>query len=526
LAATQALPARQIEEKHRKGRFDAVPVLVTAALTVMAVLIHGYHPYAEDGGIYLPGIFKLIHPDLYPTWTGFVTAQTRFSLFAPTIAGLARLSGAGVMLCILCVYVLSIWGTLYAAWLIISRCAKSREAELGAVALFALCITAPAAGTSLLLVDPYVTARSISTPCGLLAIAGALDIISEFRQTSRIRIRALALCAISLLVAAAMHPLMACYAAGCVVLLVCAAISSPRLRMAAFGAVAFFAIIVASLVNFVAPPEPRRYSSVALSRDYWFLSTWHWYEIVGLIAPLIVLWAITRSDVILNERGRWLAQMAISAGITGIAVSLLFAHQSAHSYSVAMLQPLRIFHVVYIVMLLVVGTFMAATFLQRDPVRWVAVGVVLGALMFFVQNNTFPHSAHIELPWSTPVNDWERGFVWIRDNTPKNASFALDARYIDSPGEDAHSFRAVAERSSAPDYTKDGGIAAIDPSLTAEWAAGEAIQAGLTDDSDQQRREKLAQAHIQWLVLESRSTTKFNCPYQNKSMKVCRVPDL
>jgi len=296
--------------------------------------------------------------------------------------------------------------------------------------------------------------------------------------------------------------------------------------MAAFGAVAFFAIIVASLVNFVAPPEPRRYSSVALSRDYWFLSTWHWYEIVGLIAPLIVLWAITRSDVILNERGRWLAQMAISAGITGIAVSLLFAHQSAHSYSVAMLQPLRIFHVVYIVMLLVVGTFMAATFLQRDPVRWVAVGVVLGALMFFVQNNTFPHSAHIELPWSTPVNDWERGFVWIRDNTPKNASFALDARYIDSPGEDAHSFRAVAERSSAPDYTKDGGIAAIDPSLTAEWAAGEAIQAGLTDDSDQQRREKLAQAHIQWLVLESRSTTKFNCPYQNKSMKVCRVPDL
>ena len=48
-------------------------------------------------------------------------------------------------------------------------------------------MTLPAAGTSLLLVDPYVTARSISTPLGLLAIAGVLDIISDFRQSSRIK---------------------------------------------------------------------------------------------------------------------------------------------------------------------------------------------------------------------------------------------------------------------------------------------------------------------------------------------------
>jgi hypothetical protein len=524
LAATQALLARQIESRQPEKRFDAVPVVLTAALTILAFLIHGYHPYAEDGGIYLPGILKLVHPDLYPTWTGFVTAQTRFSFFAPTIAGVVRFTGISLMVCVLCVYVLSIWGTLYAAWLIVSRCSKSRECGLGAVAILSLCITAPAAGTSLLLVDPYVTARSFSTPCGLLAIVGALDTIAEFRRTSRIRIRALAVCAISLLVAALMHPLMAGYAAGCVVLLVCAAISSRGLRMAAFGAVAFFAIIVALLLNLVAPPQPNGYTAIGLSRDYWFLSAWHWYEIVGLIAPLILLWVITRAKSVLNERGRWLVQMAISAGLIGISVSLLFAHPSAHSYFVAMLQPLRIFQMVYIVMLLVVGAFISATFLERDPVRWAAIGVVLGALMFFVQIETFPHSAHIELPWRSPANDWERGFVWIRDNTPRDATFALDARYIGSPGEDAQSFRAVAERSSAPDYTKDGGIAAIDPALTAEWALGEAIQTGLASDSDQQRRSKLARNHIQWLVLPSVSATNFDCPYQNKSMKVCRVP--
>ena len=86
MAATQTLITRQIENKRPQERFDPVPLLVTASLTVFAILIHGYHPYAEDGGIYLPGILKLVHPELYPTWTGFVTAQTRFSLFAPAIS--------------------------------------------------------------------------------------------------------------------------------------------------------------------------------------------------------------------------------------------------------------------------------------------------------------------------------------------------------------------------------------------------------------------------------------------------------
>jgi hypothetical protein len=525
LAATQALVSRQIESKQPEKRFDAIPLALTAALTLVAVLVHGYHPYAEDGGIYLPGIFKLIHPDLYPTWTGFVTAQTRFSFFAPTIAAVVRLTGIGVMQCVFGVYVLSMWGTLYAAWLITSRCAKSRNSGLGAVVILALCITAPAAGTSLLLMDPYVTARSISTPCGLLAIVGALDFIAGFKQTSRIRFRPLAVSAISLLVAALMHPLMACYAAGCVVLLFCAAISSPGLKMAGFGAVSFFAIVVGTVLKLVAPTQSGGYTAVALSRDYWFMSAWHWYEIVGLVAPLLVLWAIARSKLVLNERGRWLVQMAIMAGVIGIAVSLLFAHPSAHSYFVAMLQPLRIFQMVYIVMLLVIGTYVAANFLHRDPGRWVAICVVLGALMFLVQIETFPHSAHVEVPWTSPANDWERGFVWIRNNTPIGTTFALDANYIDSPGEDAQSFRAVAERSSVPDYIKDGGIAAIDPGLTAEWAKGEAIQSGLGSDSDQQRRSKLVQARIHWLVLPSASATNFDCPYRNTSMKVCRVPE-
>jgi len=285
LAATQTLITRQIENKRPQARFDPVPLLVTASLTVVAILIHGFHPYAEDGGIYLPGILKLVHPELYPTWTGFVTAQTRFSLFAPSLAGLVRFTGMGVMPWLFTVYVLSIWGTLYSAWLIALRCFESAEARYGAVAILALCMTAPAAGTSLLLVDPYVTARSLSTPLGLLAIAGTLDIISDFKQSSRVKVRALVLTGGSLVIAAAMHPLMASYAACCVLLLVCASISNVLLRTLAFAGAALFALIVATLVQLLAPLQPPGYATVAHTRYYWFLSAWQWYEIVGLIAP-------------------------------------------------------------------------------------------------------------------------------------------------------------------------------------------------------------------------------------------------
>jgi len=497
---------------------------MTAGLTLIAVLIHGYHPYAEDGGIYLPGILKLLHPELYPTWTGFVTAQTRFSLIAPVIASFVRLTGISVMACLFGVYMLCVWGTLYSAWLIAVRCIKSFEARWGAVAILALCMSMPAAGTSLLLVDPYVTARSISTPLGLLAIVGMLDVLSDFRNSGVIRIGSIGLAVGSLLAAFLMHPLMAAYTACCLALLVCASVSNRVLRTVSLAGVLLFALLLAALVNLLAPATPVGYAPIALSRGYWFLSGWHWYEIGGLAAPLLLLGAMTRKVKLLNECGRWLALMAVSAGMAGIALSLVFAHESAHSYFVAMLQPLRIFHTIYIVLILLMGGMLAGVLLKRDPVRWTATFLVLGALMFYVQLQTFPHSSHIELPGRSPSNDWERGFKWIRDNTPADATFALDARYIESAGEDAQNFRAIAERSAVPDYTKDGGIAAVDPVLTPAWRSGQAIDVDLASMADVKRQENLAGAHIRWLVLPRSSETRFNCPYQNQIMKVCRVP--
>ena len=144
--------------------------------------------------------------------------------------------------------------------------------------------------------------------------------------------------------------------------------------------------------------------------------------------------------------------------------------------------------------------------------------------MFFVQRTTFPNSAHIEFPGVAPTNEWEQGFVWIRNHTPEDSVFALDANYITDAGEDAQNFRAIAERSAIPDYSKDGGLAAIAPDLTPDWVDGEAFQQGLDRATDAQRVARLNVSSSGWVVLSRDATTGFDCPYRNNSMKVCRVP--
>ena len=102
--------------------------------------------------------------------------------------------------------------------------------------------------------------------------------------------------------------------------------------------------------------------------------------------------------------------------------------------------------------------------------------LLLGGIMFTAARTAYPHSSHLELPGTATPNPWVQAFLWIRDHTPKDALFALDADYINAPGEDAQCFRAIAERSALPDYSKDGGEASIAPELTPAWKQGQAAQ--------------------------------------------------
>jgi hypothetical protein len=100
----------------------------------------------------------------------------------------------------------------------------------------------------------------------------------------------------------------------------------------------------------------------------------------------------------------------------------------------------------------------------------------------------------------------------------------MDAQYITQPGEDAQSFRAIAERSVLPDFSKDGGVVTNKPELATEWLRGQEAQARLGTEPDARRIAVLRPLGVTWVVLEREAVTAFACAYANEAVKVCRLP--
>ena len=525
MATTLTLPTLSKVEQERASSHSehGFGLAFVTSLTILALVIHGYHPYAEDGGIYLAGVKRLLNPALYPYWSEFVTEHLRFSVFAPLVAALVRASHLPLMTVWLLLYVATFWLTLFATWSLATRCYSSREARCGAVMLLAVWLAIPIAGTSLMLMDPYLSARSLSTPCTLFALTGVLDF---FLRSSRSRMQAFALCCCSLLLAALVHPLMAAYALGCVLLLACLLSPNPRIRVGGAITLSVLAILLAALLYETAPFESTEYLTVAHTRTYWFVAQWHWYEQFGLLAPLVILAIIGLQRRYANPAARGLALAATVAGSVAIIVASLFAQTGSPTYLVARLQPLRIFQLVYILMILAIGAFLGDKLLRRKATRWIVTFAILAIIMLTTERFTFPRSAHFELPGHEPINAWEQAFEWIRVSTSADALFALDANYVTQPGEDAQTFRAIAERSAIADYSKDGGEASITPSLTKLWFTGQVAQTGLNTMTDARRIAALRPLGVSWVVLPSGATTSFTCSYDHETVKVCHLPPL
>jgi hypothetical protein len=517
--------------------------LLLAALALLTLLIHGYHPLAEDGGLYVAGVQYTLDPSLFPYYTAFVREHLRFSIFAPVLAALVHLTHLPLAWVLFAAEIFSLWSLFYAARKLLQRCFTNDAPHLAGLALLAVWATLPVAGTSLLLIDPYLTARSFSTPLSLLAIAFALD---AWPPTLHGR-RSLLASALCLILAALFHPLMAAYALALVIFLRAARV---RHRPFAFTGLALLAVLLAAVVHAFAPPESPAIVAASYSRHYWFLSQWRWFELFGLAGPLLVLTLPLRSNrKDPGDAGKFvgtratLCRACIGLGLTVTLVALLFARESEPTHLVARLQPLRAFLPIYAIMVLLLGSTLAQHLLhdrRRARSRSIRAAtlalptlglVALAAIMFLVQRETFPASPHIELPWrnnSSPhmnphINPWTEAFLWARANTPRDALFALDARYINERGEDAQTFRATALRSALPDFSKDGGEAAIAPSLAVLWQQGATAQANLSTEPDSVRDAGLRPLGVTWMVLHSSAPTRHPCPYNNGVVKVCQL---
>jgi hypothetical protein len=612
-----------------------------ALLTPAVLLVHGYHPLADDGAVYITGIKKLANPGLYQSDAVFALSPTHLSVFAHVLAPLLRwVPLAGVLL--VC-QLASIFLFLLGSWRVAGKLFSSERARWGAVLLAGCCFTLPVAGTSLSIMDPYVTARSLSMPLSLFALAAVLE--EDF-----------AWCGFWIALAGLLHPLMAGYSAIAMLtvaicqrrlwrplglvyglgFLLCAAtffatyradhafclrkmgfligrsaccerlqgeirLSHPSQRTQRTGHPSIgegdgAGILVSSSLHllrarclllknksvllwafrgesrgiphlaknerdvghpavgggdgfksvfppaFTYPQNPGLKSETwathlflsrvglnggglrgfalgqaALSRSYFFLSSWEWYEYLGLLIPLLLLGA-AGANTLVPWSARALAMAATVMGGSALLISLCFVHRSG-SLLLARMQVLRGFQFVYAAGVLLAGGLVT----KLRPRTMAALYLVLAGALFAGQRLSYPESNHVEWPGLMPRNGWQQAFLWIRSETPGNAIFALDNDYIESPGEDAQGFRAIAERSAVPDWFKDGGIASNFPQAAVPWWQGSKATEHLNSATDEQRLERLKPFGATWIVLPAEASTGFPCPFINARVRVCRV---
>jgi hypothetical protein len=476
-----------------------------ALLTPAVLLVHGYHPLADDGAVYVTGIKKLVNPSLYQPDAVFASSPTHLSIFAHVLAALLRWGHVQLPILLLVCHVASIFLFLLASWRVANRIFSTRRACWGAVLLAACCFTLPVGGTSLSIMDPYVTARSFSTPLSLFALAAVLD--EKWAESI-----------LWLGLAALLHPLMAGYAA--IAMFTLALVNRRKWwSVGLWAGLGWLLCAVIFLATRHADPSVA-YNRAALSRSYFFLSSWRWYEYPGLLMPLLLL-GIGGSQ----RRAPWPARaLAIAATVLGgcaLLVSLCFVHRSG-SLLLARLQVLRAFHFVYVAGVLLAGGVLGK--LAQQHKRAIALlGLLLLGALIAGQRLTYPESSHVEWPGLTPRNRWQQAFLWIRANTPRDAVFALDNDYIEGAGEDAQGFRATAERSAVADWFKDGGIASNFRQAALPWWQGSQATDQLNSASDEQRLARLRPLGVSWIVLPAQASTGLPCPFANARVRVCRL---
>lgn len=477
--------------------------------------------------MYLTRVLLRLDPSLYPHSRAFVVEPLRLSLFEPLLAAMASF-GLPLMAALLLLHLATLGLTLRAGLAVLRRVTPDPWAQLSGVALLAAWSAMPVAATSLMLVDPYLTARSFAAPCTLFAIAFALD-----NWTGSGRRRAALSCAVALALGFAFHPLMAGYAAALVVMLRLARSARP---VAGMLAAALLALAGAAALQFTAHPSTHAVLVAEASRYYWFLSQWHWYELLGIAGPAAIFAALAASPADrLRLRSRTLARAVLALMAIAVLVALGFAQERFPAHPVARLQPLRVLWSVYALLPLLLGAALArgarwAASRMKSPFRAALLRGVPAALVaasgvafFAAARANFPASPHLEWPGRDNANPWVLAFLWARENTPRDALVALDARYVNLDGEDAQNFRALSLRSSLPDFSKDGGEAAIEPALAADWLPVAEAQRGLSEFAPDARRARLAPFHADWMVLRSAAPVDTPCPFDNGVVKVCHV---
>lgn len=507
-----APPQTQPCSVERTSDFAGKNLAILAGLTILAILIMGYHPGLEDDSFYLAAIKKHLNPALFPHDADFFRIQFQATVFDKLIALSVKLMHLRLGWTALLWQVGAVFWMLLGCWRISRRCFARPEAHWGSVTLVALLLSMPLPGIAILLADQYLHPRNLASAAILSAIVAVID-------------RKSWLAGIFLAIAFALHAIAACLGIS-----FCAFLAW-NLRRSRFQQ-SFAAVALVVPFGWLFQPASDAWRKAAATRGFLFLGSWHWYEWLGVIAPLALVFALYR---LLERR----VLPAAGSGLRPVVASILCFSLFQLAVGLAIMlppnlerlrpfEPMRYLHLLYILFFLIAGGVIGAYILDRRSYRWLALFVALGAGMLYAQGQLYSNSPHLELPFVSPHNPWLRAFDWIARYTPVDSYFAIDPHYEALPEENQHGFRALAERSVLADYEKDAGMVARVPSLAPRWLREVTALNGWQNFqvADFERLKK--EFGVNWIVL-SRADSQFAtpdatsmiCPYANEDVKVC-----
>jgi len=478
-------------------------ILLILAFTLLAMAVMGYHPGFEDDGVYLTAIKSELNPSLYSHDAEFFRLQLQASVFDKSVAALIRLTGIPVAWAELLLQAASILLIVAACWSIARKLFAEERARWAGVAMVAAMLTLPVAGSALNMADQHLHPRNVATGFILVAVS---------RILAGKRWHAVPLLAMAFL----FHPLMAALGISFCLFLTLAmldrqsAASGPVAAMAPLGWV------------FTAPtPEWRRALG---TRTYYFLFKWTWYEWLGAVGPLILFWQLWRFAS--KRRETTLARFSLAVVCYGVfqLVIAIVINATPALVRLIPLQPMRFLHLIYFFLTLVSGCLIGKYVVNDNVWRWAMFLVVINVGMFASQRALVGGTEHLEMPGSHSVNPWLQAFEWIRRNTPTTAYFALDPYYLASPGEDYHSFRALAERSQLADGVKDPAVVTQVPVLGPDWDRQISAQSGWTSFRLADFERLKAEFGVDWVLVRYPEPAGLKCRWHNKNLSVCEIP--
>lgn len=501
----------------RNEEFSVRNLARLAGLTLFAFVVMGYHPGLEDDSFYLAAIKWDLNHALFPHDSDFFRLQFQATIFDRLIALSVCVTHLPVLWNVLLWQWLAMFLVLLGCWRIARRCFVQPEARWGAVTLIAALLTLPVPGIAINLADQYLHPRTLATAAILAAIVAVID-------------RKFGLAGLLLAIAFAIHAIMASFGISFCAILAWTLHDSKLPKSSPVPPWAALLIPFGWLFE----PTSDAWRQAAATRGFYFLACWHWYEWLGVFAPLLLLVAFRRfaqkspvqnGNSVLLPMASALIYYGAFQTILGLAIMLPPGLERLRP-----LEPMRYLHLLYLLFFLIVGGLLGSYLLGRHRWRWALLFLPLSAGMLYAQRQLYSASPHLELPLVTPANGWLRAFDWIRQYTPRDSLFAIDPHYEPLPNEDYHGFRALAERSVLADFEKDAGMAARVPALAPRWLKEVTALNGWRSFHAADFERLKNDFGVTWFVLSptdaefsNKQPNSIICPYSNDDVKVCRL---